>query len=177
VIALVAALLLQAAPAPDAARLTAARAVIEQFLPAAQRDKMVDAMMAPVQANVSEAMLSAPEMKALFDKDPAFKAKFESFIAGEHKRSTDLLRANMPALADAMAKAYARRFTEPQLKEIGAFFATPTGREYVAQSMTLMSDPDVQAAQRTMMVQAMSGMQSRIAEFASEAARSAAAKE
>lgn len=169
-------LLASAQAAPEPARLAAAKVVIDQFLPPAQRDKMVDAMMEPMQANMSQAMLESPEMAKLFEEKPEFKQKFSAFLTAEQKRSTELLRRNMPMFADAMAKAYARRFTEAQLKEIGAFFSTPTGREYVAQSMTLMADPDVQAAQRAMMTQAMQGMQARIAEFASEAA-AAAAKE
>lgn len=171
-------LLLLAAPqaAPEPARLSAAEAVIAQVMPPAERDRMVEAMMAPMHTNIMQAMTTSPEMTALFEKQPAFKAKFLSFMAEEQRRTTALLKTNMPAFADAMARAYARQFTEAQLKDISAFFATPTGRVYVAQSMTLMADPDVQAAQRTMMTQAMSGMQTRIAAFVRDAA-DAAAKE
>lgn len=166
----------QTVPAPEQARLAAAKTVIDQVLPPTERDRMVEAMIEPMNASIVQAMTSSPELTGVFEKDPAFKAKFMAFIAEEQRRSTVLLKANMPAFADAMAKAYARRFTVAQLDEIAVFFATPTGSAYVAQSMTLMSDPDVQAAQAMMMTQAMSGMQTRIADFVRDAA-SAAAKD
>ncbi|WP_315759818.1 DUF2059 domain-containing protein [Sphingomonas sp. Y38-1Y] len=180
-IALAAALLLAlpqatTAAAFDPARLAAARAVVEQFLPEAERDRMVDAMLEPIHANTMDAILSSAELTPVFEKDPTFKTRFRAFMNDEQKRSMALLKTSMPELSDAIAKAYARRFTEAQLKEIGAFFATPTGRAYVGQSMTIMSDPDVQAAQRTMMTQSMQGMQTRIAAFVRDAA-TAAAKE
>lgn len=158
-------------PQVDPTRLAAARAVVDRFLPPDQHDRMVEQMLAPMEANITGAMASSPEMQALFENDPAMVAEFKAFMVAEQKRSSDLLRINMPMFADAISKAYARRFTVAQLQEIGGFFATPTGREYVAQSMTLMSDPDVQAAQRTMMTQAMQGMSERIAGFAQKAVK------
>src|SRR3546814_18844746 len=62
--------------------------------------------------------------------------------------TVEQLRTQLPGLFDAMARAYARRFTVAQLGEIETFFRTPTGRIYVTESMNIMSDPDIAAWQR-----------------------------
>ena len=54
-------------------------------------------------------------------------------------------------MIDAMSRAYARRFTVEQMAELRTFFTTPTGRAYMAQATTIMSDPDIAAWQQQMM--------------------------
>lgn len=51
-----------------------------------------------------------------------------------------------PLFREGLSKAYAARFDEAQLADIGAFFATPTGRVYASESMKLMADPQVMGA-------------------------------
>lgn len=182
---LIAAAQVPASPAPppalpasdvDPARLAAARRVIEQFFPPDRRDTMVEAMMAPTFATMRQSMVDAPELAAVLGNDPAFAAKFKAFMTEEQARSLRLLRASLPQMVEAMARAYARRFTAPQLDEIAAFFRTPTGSLYVTQSMTLMSDPDVQASQRAMMAEAMKDLPQRIQQFARDAVAGAEPK-
>jgi hypothetical protein len=69
-----------------------------------------------------------------------------------------------------MARAYARRFDVAQMREIKAFFQTPTGRLYMQQSYTIMADPDVGTWQRTMMANSMTGVQADVADFAKQIA-------
>lgn len=158
------------APAPatevEPARLAAAKAVVGLFLPEDRRDAMIDAMLAPTFEGVRQSFTESPEMASLFGNDPAMKAKIDAFMAEEEARSLKILRASMPQMLEAMARAYARRFTVAQLEEISAFFRTPTGSLYVSQSMTLMSDPDVQASQRAMMQESMKDFPQRIEAFA-----------
>lgn len=166
----------QPATEVDPARLTAARRVVDQFFPPDRRDTMVEAMLAPTFATMRQSFVEAPEMATVFGNDPAFKTRLDAFMAEEQARSMRLLRTSLPQMLEAMARAYARRFTVAQLDEIAAFFRTPTGSLYVTQSMTLMSDPDVQASQRAMMAEAMKDMPQRIQKFAREAATAAGAE-
>jgi hypothetical protein len=55
-----------------------------------------------------------------------------------------------PPIRMALARIYARRYSLAELGELDAFFATPTGARYAADSITLMSDPE--------MVQAMASV-------------------
>lgn len=82
-----------------------------------------------------------------------------------------LIARLMPAdRRDAMARAYARGFTLEQLSAISGFYDMPAGHAYAELAPTIMADPDVLAAQRAMMTEAMAGMQQRIAAMAAELA-------
>ena len=81
-------------------------------------------------------------------QDPKVKAVFDRFLARQQQLTLDQVNDQLPGLFDAMARAYARRFTVGQLGEIEAFFNTPTGRAYMTESMSIMSDPDIAAWQR-----------------------------
>jgi hypothetical protein len=153
------------AAAPDAARLAAAQALIEQIMPADRRDAMVEQMVRPMIANGREAMANAPMFADMARDNPKLASAMNGFMDEEFERSLATIKAAMPALFDAMARAYARRFTLDQMRDLSNFFRTPSGRFYVETAPTIMSDPDVMAAQRAMMTQAMSGMQERMAKL------------
>jgi hypothetical protein len=153
------------AAAPDAARLAAAQALIEQIMPADRREAMVEQMVRPMIANAREAMANAPMFADMARDNPKLATAMNGFMDEESERSIATTKAAMPALFDAMARAYARRFTLDQMRDIGDFFKTPSGRAYVETAPTIMSDPDVMAAQRAMMTQTMSGMQERMAKL------------
>ncbi len=153
------------AAAPDAARLAAAQALIEQIMPADRRDAMVEQMVRPMLANAREAMANAPMFADMARDNPKLASSMNGFMDEEFERSIATTKAAMPALFEAMARAYARRFTLDQMRDIGNFFKTPSGRAYVETAPTIMSDPDVMAAQRAMMTQTMSGMQERMAKL------------
>jgi hypothetical protein len=153
------------AAAPDAARLVAAQALIEQIMPADRRDAMVEQMVRPMLANAREAMANAPMFADMARDNPKLATAMNGFMDEEFERSLATTKAAMPALFDAMARAYARRFTLDQMRDIGDFFKTPSGRAYVETAPTIMADPDVMAAQRAMMTQTMSGMQERMAKL------------
>ena len=153
------------AAVPDAARLAAAQALIEQIMPADRREAMVEQMVRPMIANAREAMANAPMFADMARDNPKLATAMNGFMDEESERSIATTKAAMPALFDAMARAYARRFTLDQMRDIGDFFKTPSGRAYVETAPTIMSDPDVMAAQRAMMTQTMSGMQERMAKL------------
>jgi hypothetical protein len=78
---------------------------------------------------------------------------------------TKQLTDNLPGMLDAMARAYARRFTLSQLTDIATFFGTPSGQVYLAQAPTIMSDPDVAAWMGALMKNSMQQMPERMAEL------------
>ncbi|WP_404336070.1 DUF2059 domain-containing protein [Sphingomonas sp. MMS12-HWE2-04] len=158
-----------AATAPDPARLAAAQAVIARLMPADRRDAMVDQMIRPMIENMRSSMLESPMFKEIA-ADPKVSGTFDKFINGQLDRTVALTKELMPAMLDAMARAYARRFTLDQLAAIGAFYDTPAGRAYAELAPTIMADPDVLAAQRAMMTRAMADAQQRIAAMVAELA-------
>ncbi len=158
------------AAAPDPARVAAATQLIARLLPADRAEAMIDQMIRPTMGNLHAAMAQAPELKAAFARNPKARAALDAFVADEIARSSTIVKQALPTLRTAMARAYARRFTEAQLNEIAAFFDTPTGRLYAEQAPTIMGDPDILAAQRAMMTQAMQGVAERAQAMAAKLA-------
>lgn len=76
-----------------------------------------------------------------------------------------------PGIRSAMTRVYARRYSLTELNELDAFFATPTGSRYAADSITLMNDPEMVAAMAEM-IDDVAGADT--AEAAAEAAAAAA---
>lgn len=157
-----------AAAAPDPARLAAAQALIGKIMPADRLDAMVDQMVRPMIDNMRETLIDGPQFASLRSGNPKFGPAFDAFVKSELEHSIATTKAAMPALVEAMARAYARRFTLDQLQAISAFFDTPAGRAYAEQAPTLMSDPDILAAQRAMMNDTMAGAAQRIEGFAAK---------
>lgn len=63
-----------------------------------------------------------------------------------------------PPMRAALTRIYARRYTVQQLGELEAFFSTPTGAAYAADSLTLMNEPEMVAG----LTEAMGAMMSAI---------------
>jgi len=159
-----------AVAAPDPARLAAARELIDVLMPPASRAQMIEAMIAPMLGNLQQGMAQSPMFSSAMADHPEMQTRFATFLARQQARTMTLMRDGLPGMVEAMARAYARRFDVAQCRDIKAFFATPSGRAYMQQSLTIMSDPDVAAWQRTMMQSSMANMQADVAEFAKQAA-------
>ncbi len=129
--------------APDPSRVVVARRLMDQIMPPATRDQMMRSMMGAMSQNMVGALRQNAELTTSLEKLPGAQAVFDRFLHRQMDIGTQDLVANLPTMLDAMAKAYARRFTLVQLKEMGVFFATPTGQAYLMQAPTIMSDPDV----------------------------------
>lgn len=158
----------EAAPAVDPARLAVARRLIDQVSPPDRRDATLDQIMRPMMANIRRSLGESPEFARLFEEQPSLRAQFDKFIDDELEHSISVARDAMPAMYDAMAQAYARRFTIDQLTDMERFFATPTGRAYAEQTPMILSDPAVQAAQRDAMRRAFDGLQDRVKTMAAQ---------
>jgi len=155
----------QPAAAVDPARLAAAKALMDQIMPPATRNQMISSMMASMNQMMVQAVRQNPELTAALEKEPGADAVFEQFMQRQQAFQTEQLTRNLPGMLDAMAHAYARRFTLPQLHDIATFFATPSGQIYLAQAPTIMSDPDVAAWMGSLMKNSMRQMPERIAEL------------
>ena len=143
------------APSPD--RLAAAKELIAILLPAEQRDAMMEQMISAMLTNVAAGAKQRPDVKAAFD-DPRIAEVFDRFLARVQSDATAQLKAEMSNMAEAMARAYARRFSEDQMAEMKAFFDTSTGQAYIRESMGIMSDPDVAAWSRQSMAKSFQRM-------------------
>lgn len=99
--------------------------------------------------------------------DPYFQQRMQITMHVMGEEMGKLMTEIEPEVRDALAHAYARRFTVVQLGELDRFFATPTGRAYAADSMTLMMSPDMMQAMQGFlprMIKAMPAMMVRVAD-------------
>jgi hypothetical protein len=142
----------------DPARLDAAKGLLDVLMPPARRETMVDGMIAASTANMLRAMQSNPAFVTMFGSDARVKPIFERFLTKQRTELAATLHNGMPDMMAAMQRAYARRFTVPQMAEVRAFYATPTGQLYMEKGATIMSDPDVSAWQQNMMRSQMAKM-------------------
>ena len=143
------------AETPDAARLAAARAVVDLAYPPATRRAMfagVEAAMTPL---MQRAIEQNPDLRQHFSDDPRVKPIFDRYMARVRATMMATVDASIPALFDAYGRAYARRFTLAQLGDLKAFFATPTGQLYTSRALSLLSDPDVAVANQAMIAGGM----------------------
>ena len=139
----------------DPARLTTARALLNIVMPPAKREGMIDAIMKGMTANLQQSMQSSPQLKAAFEADPRVAEIMQRFFLKQQSASLTTLKANFPGMIEAMAHAYARRFTVAQMGEMRTFFQTPTGQVYISESPTIVNDPDVAKWQRDLMASTM----------------------
>lgn len=155
----------QPAAAVDPARLAAAKALMDQIMPPTTRNQMISSMMASINQMVLQAVRQNPELSAVIEKEPSAGPIFERFMQRQQAFQTEQLTRNLPGMLDAMAHAYARRFSLSQLHDIATFFATPSGQTYLAEAPTIMSDPDVAAWMGTLMKSSMQQIPDQIAQL------------
>lgn len=98
-------------------------------------------------AGLSEDDIRALDAKdvdaALAIYDPHWRARNEQPFRAMMDAMGPLFDAMEPDLREVMAHAYARRFTVEQLREILAFYSTPTGALFARGQIELMGDPEV----------------------------------
>lgn len=152
-------------PAPDPERVEAARELLDILMPPDQREAMMVAMIEPMIANLEAGMMQAPELEAALSDNPNVRALFLDFMAIQRTRALESASADLPSMIEAMSRAYARRFTRREMREIGEFFGTTAGRAYLRQSNSIMADPDIAAWQRGTMARSMQHLQTDIQDF------------
>lgn len=99
---------------------------------------------------------SAREMIAL--SDPHFEERMQIMMETMQREMMPIMDGIEPDFRVAMARAYARRFSAGELSDLDRFFSTPTGARYAAESLLMMSDPDIVAASQKMAPELMRAM-------------------
>lgn len=152
----------------DPARLAASRMLIDQIMPPASREKMIEQLVGPMMENINRVVARDQNIARLTGKNPRVQAAVSQFMQRQASRTRATLRAGLPAMSEAIDRAYARRFDLQQLRELSAFFATPTGRAYLEAAPALMSDPDLLAWQSGLMTKSMATIQDDVAGLTNE---------
>lgn len=103
--------------------------------------------------------LSADEQKEIAAMlDPAWDRRIDSIVGVVTGKMGGMFEALEPPMREGLTRAYAVRFDEAQLADIGTFFATPTGAAYAQESMALFADPQVMSSTMQAMPTMMAGM-------------------
>lgn len=148
-----------AAPAPEPSRLAAAKDLVAVIFPDDRRDQMVGQAVQAVNATLLSNIMRSPFMQQGSAQSVEVQTVIKEFMERRQTATVALAQSEMPTMVEAVARAYARRFTVPQMDEIKRFFLTPTGKVYGEESQTIMSDPDVSAWQQNMMRRSMADAQ------------------
>jgi hypothetical protein len=152
-------------PPVDPARLALAQKTTAALIPPGSLEKMLDNLYGKMFETFLEEMggtsdlslsiktgvesekiaaLDADTKKAVADVfDPYRKQRDDQMIKVIRPLISEFLTDLEPSMRDGLAHAYARKLTAAQLTEVNAFFATPTGSVYAAESMALGADPQV----------------------------------
>lgn len=83
--------------------------------------------------------------------DPNYAERTRMSISAMTEAMADLYGDLEPAIREGLSRAYAVRFSDAQLADINAFFATDSGAAYANESMMIFADPQTMSG----MMQAM----------------------
>jgi hypothetical protein len=157
-----------AADDPDPAKLAEAHKMLDVLMPPPAREAMITSLVNSIMDTMMKGITESPDFRAMTAKTPGADAVFDRFIAGEREYAKDKLVAETPAMFDAMARAYARRFTIDQMQQVAVFFASPAGRAYMDAAPSIFADPDVAAWQQGLMRDSMARMPAAMADLKRE---------
>lgn len=150
-------------PAPE--RLAAATRLMEATYPVGERDAYFEQLARPLMDNLVQGVTADPEFQTELEQTAGAKPLFDRFVADVKQLSIDSMRETMPETMTAMTKAYARIFSVEELDGMTRFFATPTGRAYLARLPDVMRDPDVAAAQQKSITTSNAKAMARVQQF------------
>lgn len=153
--------------AEQRARLPQAEALIAQIMPPGTLDQIMGGMFdkwltpmmemagSPGSAQVARDLgIEDPDFEVTEDEaaqiaaiiDPAWKERRERETKAMQGAMKTAMRAMEPAMRKGMSEAYAVTFTATEMRDIAAFFATPSGTSFARKSYALASDPRIMAA-------------------------------
>ncbi|MDJ0979551.1 MAG: hypothetical protein QNI87_13570 [Erythrobacter sp.] len=162
------------------ARVPLAQSVVLKVFPEGTYAKMMDETMKPmmdaVMANIAgspgvllmeltglppSALAEIDEAKlneAVALLDPSAEARNAEMADTMLRVIGDIVVQIEPSYRAGLARAYAVRFTEDELAGLDAYFATPVGAKYAAESFLIYADPQVMASMNEMMPAVMEAM-------------------
>lgn len=163
--------------AVDPARLAAARRTVDYVFPTGTyarmlngtMDKMMDSMMdsmmkMPVRdlAGISgvDASKLGPGTTAQIMEiyDPVYRERMRVTTHAMMGEMSTLMTRFEPDIREGLSHAYAAKYDVRQLGELNAFFATPTGRQYAADSYLIMMSPEVMSKMQAFVPELMKQM-------------------
>ncbi|MPT48316.1 MAG: DUF2059 domain-containing protein [Sphingobium sp.] len=167
------------------AQVAAARPVVDKIFPEGTYRKMMgesmsgmmDAMLGSAMAmpvadiarmsglpmdQVSQ-MDKASLEEAMAIVDPYFRQRTRSGMDAMMGAMAELMNGYEPRVRDALTRAYARKFSITQLGELKAFFNTPTGSAYAAESMMIFMDKEIISEMQALMPDMMKQMPDMVA--------------
>jgi hypothetical protein len=152
-------------PEPEPARLELAKVTASRLLPDGAYAKIIDDMMSGIltplfniMPGLTDAQITAAtgasddiigaltdEKKAAVTQiiDPNHKARGQQIIDVIKPMISEAMAVIEPAMRQGLSRAYARKFTAPQLTTINGFFTTPVGGAFARESFALQADPEV----------------------------------
>ncbi|EIZ80131.1 hypothetical protein WSK_1164 [Novosphingobium sp. Rr 2-17] len=127
-----------AAVSPES--LTIAREIVTIAWPPEQREETM--------AKTMETILKQYRTSMSFDKitDPGLRKIIDDYLDSVPTMLRPLVQRFLPHQMEAIAVAYARKFSAQQLRDVRAFAQTPSGRGYLQGSIEILSDPTVAQA-------------------------------
>jgi hypothetical protein len=176
----------QAAPAealiaaPDLARVSAAKPVIDKLWPLGTYRRMMDGTLSKMMDQMMASMLDMPasDMAKAIDPtgeaakaadgksmgemamaaDPHFRERMKITMDVMMRELIPLMEKMEPQVRGNLANIYARKFDAKQLVEMDAFFSTPTGKAYAEQSMLAFMDPEMMKSMQAFVPEMMKAM-------------------
>lgn len=148
----------------EQARLPAAQYVVGKMMPDGFYGKMMsdmmDKMMRPMMSMIASpefvlgsrleidqetlaGLGEAEQIEVVAMLDPAYDQRVDVIVSVVTGKMAGMFSAMEGPMREGFSKAYAVRFDDAQLADIGAFFSTPTGGVYAKESMALFADPQV----------------------------------
>ncbi len=171
----------QAAPQAevvDAARLAIADSIVAKLVPAGiylrmMRDTfppMMDAMVARM-SGMTAADLGAKDTdgktleQSAIANDPAFRERMTIMTRVMGEELGKVMDGLEPRVRTALGKSFARRFTLQQLRDLDAFFATPSGAAFAKDYLLTLMDPEMMqemSAATPELIRAMPAIMARV---------------
>ena len=155
-------------PPIEPARLALAQKTMGALIPAGSLERMIDNLYGKIfktlmgelggQSDLMISINTGVDNDKVAALDEATKVKIaDMFDPHRKEREDQITKVIKPLISEAltdmevpmrdgMAKAYARKFTAPQLTDLNAFLATPTGTVYANEWMAAQADPEVMLA-------------------------------
>lgn len=168
------------AAAPDPARLAIARELADKLIPQGMYQRMLgenfNRMMESMLGSAGElplrdfakigglteaevAQLGKTTLREVMEiYDPYWQERQQRMMRSMMGEMGKLMSTLEPKVRVALARAYAREYTLPELQELQRFFATPAGSHYARSSMELMMGPDMAQAMAESMPEIMQQM-------------------
>lgn len=149
-----------AAQPVDPARLALAERTVAVLVPQGVYMRVMQrqfpAMMDAMLANMDSVVPGGREKAR--SADPAFDERLRIMTRVMGEEMGPLMGRMEPSLRTGMARALARRFDTQQLADFNVFFATPSGKAFGEQFISLFADPEIMGEMMKMMPMMMQEM-------------------